>query len=214
METAFHATCGLVSIEARIILLATGIVDAKPALPGLVELVRDGHIRFCPVCDGYEMIDQQVTVIGPFPQVARKALFLRTFTACLNVLPLNAPAEWAVDDVRTLAAAGIGIERCPLLALSVEGDCILAHLASGESYDVGTLYPAMGATPRTELVANLGVATEKEGCIVADAHQETSVRNIFAAGDVVNELNQLSVAVGHAAVAATTIHNRLRASTP
>ena len=210
----FHANSEIGGIVARTILLATGIVDTKPTLPGLVELVRDGHIRFCPVCDGYEVIDQQVTVIGPFPQVARKALFLRTFTARLTVLPLNPPDEWPAQDVRALGEAGVTIEQRPLLALSVDGERILAQVASGDSYDVGILYPAMGATPRTELAAPLGIATENEGCIRTDAHQETSVRNIFAAGDVVNELNQLSVAVGHAAIAATAIHNRLRVSSP
>ncbi|TCK19805.1 pyridine nucleotide-disulfide oxidoreductase [Ancylobacter aquaticus] len=85
----FRANTDLGRVEARTIMLATGIVEAKPPLPGLIDLIRDGLIRLCPICDGYEVIDQQVTVIGNFAQAAGEALFLRTFTSSLNVLPLD-----------------------------------------------------------------------------------------------------------------------------
>ncbi|TCT01678.1 NAD(P)/FAD-dependent oxidoreductase [Aquabacter spiritensis] len=208
----FRAATGAGTVRARTVLLATGVVDHQPDLPHLLELVHKGHVRFCPVCDGYEIADQPVTVIGPFAQAARKALFLRTFTADLRLLPLDPSSGWPADDLPRLRAAGIVVEQRPLDSLTADGDRILARLVSGERYDVGILYPAMGATPQTGLVSHLGVETEAGGCLRTDSHQETSVQNLFAAGDVVNELNQLSVAVGHAAIAATTIHNRLRAS--
>jgi thioredoxin reductase (NADPH) len=68
----------------------------------------------------------------------------------------------------------------------------------------------MGADPRAELLAALGGRTNAEGCIETDSHQRTTIPGIHAAGDVVNELNQIAVAAGHAAIAATDIHNTLR----
>lgn len=72
------------------------------------------------------------------------------------------------------------------------------------------VYAALGYRPRTALAGSLGVELGSDGRIVTHDHQETSVRNCFAAGDVVPGLNQISVAIGQAAVAATAMHNRLR----
>ncbi|MFC7694643.1 FAD-dependent oxidoreductase [Paeniroseomonas aquatica] len=68
----------------------------------------------------------------------------------------------------------------------------------------------MGSSPRSDLVRPLGTRLEKQGCVIADGHQRTSTDGLFAAGDVVSSLDQISVAMGEAAIAATAIHNRLR----
>jgi thioredoxin reductase (NADPH) len=205
----FRATIERQAISAPIILLATGTIDNKPELPHLFDQVEKGHVRFCPVCDGYEVIDQKVTVIGPLHRAAREALFLRTFTADLQVLPLDAQVEWQGLDLEVLRAREITVERRPVLALLPEGGRIIAHLLGGEARDVGVLYPAMGTQPQTSLLAHLNVKTGPGGCLSTNAKLETSVSNVFAAGDVVDALSQLSVAIGHGAIAATSIHNRL-----
>jgi thioredoxin reductase (NADPH) len=60
----FAATFAEQEIKARFILLATGIVDESPDLPGLDNAVAKGSIRYCPVCDGYEAADQRIGVLG------------------------------------------------------------------------------------------------------------------------------------------------------
>jgi thioredoxin reductase (NADPH) len=62
---------------------------------------------------------------------------------------------------------------------------------------------------RSDLVTALGADCNNVGCVVVDDKQRTTVENIFAAGDVVSDLHQLSVAAGHAAIAATAIHASL-----
>ncbi|MET3971955.1 FAD-dependent oxidoreductase [Bradyrhizobium sp. S3.9.1] len=87
---------------------------------------------------------------------------------------------------------------------------ILATTDEGEqSFDV--LYPALGCEVRSDLVVNLGAATGQTGCLEVDAHQCTTVAGVFAAGDVVSDLHQITVGTGHAAIAATHIHKVLPA---
>jgi thioredoxin reductase (NADPH) len=101
-------------------------------------------------------------------------------------------------------------------AYSVEHDLKLdPHGASaigfsgGDSRHFELLYCALGTKPRSELATELGAKVTSEGCLTVTDHQETSVRGLFAAGDLVRGLNQISTAEGEAAIAATAIHNRL-----
>jgi thioredoxin reductase (NADPH) len=208
-KNGFRAAVDGREIAAATVLIATGIVDKEPDLPGLGTLIREGHVRLCPVCDGYEVIDKAVAVLGPTEQAVKKALFLRTFTQRLTILPLGPDFAVSQADRRRLQEARIRCDLEPVIELHVEGDEIAAVLASGRRERVEVLYPALGCNVRSDLAAALGARCNAIGCIVTDPHQETSVPGLFAAGDVVNELNQLSVAFGHAAIAATTIHNRL-----
>src|SRR4051812_16607969 len=73
-------------IMARCVLLATGIVDEKPAVQGLQDVGYRGAIRFCPICDGYEALDQPIGVPGPVKTACNKALFLRTYSADVMLL--------------------------------------------------------------------------------------------------------------------------------
>ena len=75
--------------------------------------------------------------------------------------------------------------------------------------EVDVLYPALGCTVRSQMALELGARGDNVGCLKVDDHQQTSIKRLYAAGDVVTDLHQLSVAIGHAAVAATAIHNRL-----
>jgi thioredoxin reductase (NADPH) len=71
-----------------------------------------------------------------------------------------------------------------------------------------SVYPVMGCHPETD-VLKFGVQRDDDGMVATDKHQRTSVEHLYAAGDVVNTLNQISVASGEAAIAATAIHKSL-----
>jgi thioredoxin reductase (NADPH) len=73
----------------------------------------------------------------------------------------------------------------------------------------GRIDPALGCNVHSRLATALGANTTAAGFLVVDSKQQTCVSNLYAAGDVVSDLHQLSVAEGHAAVAATAIHNSL-----
>jgi thioredoxin reductase (NADPH) len=80
---------------------------------------------------------------------------------------------------------------------------------NGERHELDALYPALGCTVRSGLATALGASCTENGNLAVDDHQRTTVEALYAAGDVVTDLHQLSVAFGHAAIAATDIHNRL-----
>src|SRR5262245_29965903 len=93
-----HARIDGQTLAARKVLLATGIVDEKPALPSLPEFIYRGGVRFCPICDGYEVMDKRIAVVGPFAKAIKKALFLRAYSRHIAVLPLDREVRLGADD--------------------------------------------------------------------------------------------------------------------
>jgi thioredoxin reductase (NADPH) len=197
-------------VATRTVLLATGILDVKPAMPNLYRAIHEGHVRLCPVCDGYEVVDKEVAVLGPAGPAAHKALFLRPYTSRLIVLLTDGERGLRSEQRRELVDAGIEIEARHVVDLFIEGDEISAVLEDGAKRRIEVLYPALGCQVRSALAADLGARCDAQGYVLTDNHQMTNVHGLYAAGDVTNELNQICVATGHAAIAATDIYNKLR----
>jgi thioredoxin reductase (NADPH) len=207
----FAAKFGDRTIFARKVLLATGLVDCKPALPNLREIIYRGNIRLCPICDGYEAIDKPVAVLGPVREALKKLLFLSTFTRDLTLLPIGSDVSIDPKQERALRALGIAFPLEPVVDLSIDGDEITALLANGKEKRVEVLYPALGCNVRSDLLVQLGGEVNADGYVITDVHQQTTVPGVYAAGDIVNELNQIAVGTAHAAIAATAIHTALNA---
>jgi thioredoxin reductase (NADPH) len=99
----------------------------------------------------------------------------------------------------------------PLLEVCCESGAIVGlTVRSGKTYHFDTLYSALGCNVRSELARALGAHCDEAGQIVVDDKCLTSVPGLYAVGDVANDLNQIAVGAGHAAIAATCIHNLLR----
>lgn len=196
--------------RSRTVLLATGCLDIEPRLPGLVDAIRQGLIRHCPVCDGYEVIGQKIGVIGFGTGASREAEFLRTYSDDLTLLTLGEPMGLPDSELTMLEADGIRVVTDPVDALVRGGNRIAAFtLHDGRRLEFDCLYSSLGTHTRAELAMHLGATRDSQDCLMVDDHQQTSVPGLYAAGDVVSSLNQISVAYGQAAIAATAIHNRL-----
>ncbi len=192
--------------RARYVLLATGIVDAMPPMDALDAAIAAGVIRLCAICDGYEASDERIAVYGPLGEALRHALFLRTFSSQVSVV-LSQSGE--PDPSQEALANAARITLLPVATrLQQDGKCCRVSFARHADAVFDTLYPVLGGTAQSNLATGLG-ARAKNGELHVDARQQTSVDCLYAIGDVVLALNQISVAVGHAAVAATAIHNRL-----
>lgn len=195
-------------VGACFVILATGIVDTHPQLDCLERAVARGAVRYCPVCDAFEAQDRRIAVYGAGSDAAHKAIFMRTYSRDVTWLVpdgVAAPAEAARAAQAGVAVAG------PVQRIACRGDGIeVATPGSATQFDI--LYPAMGCDVRAGLATALGAATDPAGTLEIDAHQQTSVDGLYAAGDVVSDLHQIAVATGHAAVAATRIHRRLPAN--
>jgi thioredoxin reductase (NADPH) len=195
-------------VRACKVILATGIVDEKPNLPGMPQFIYRGRVRFCPICDGYEAIDQHIAVIGPLRQALKKACFLRTYSRRVSLLVLG-EIEPSDEDARMLRDADFSLPRTPVVDLIEQGDQIRAIMADGTSAVPDVLYPAMGSRVRLDFARDLGVRHDGNGCLLTDKDQLTSIPGLYAIGDLTTELDQLTVATGQAATAATHVHNQL-----
>jgi thioredoxin reductase (NADPH) len=202
--------------RARTVLIATGALNLHP--PGMDEALHDealarGLLRYCPVCDGYEVTDKRVAVIGSGHHGTREAEFLRGYTADLTLIaPLG---EHELDDEcrGRLKEAGIAIVAGPCGGYAIADDRLTLTTGEGRlAFD--SVYPALGMHQRSELAVEAGAKATDDGCLVVDRHLETTVPGLFAAGDVVIGLDQISHAMGQAGVAATAIRNHLAKERP
>jgi thioredoxin reductase (NADPH) len=208
---AFVAGIGEGHIRARRVLLATGIVDNKPEMRDFKEAVKRGCIRLCPICDGFEVTDTAVAVYGPARSAVGHALFIRTFVREATVLVPRGDDPMSNDERSALDRCGVHVVDSPVAEIYMTEDHRAGvRTADGKSLVFDTLYPSLGCRPRVEVAAELGARTNEDGNLIVDAHQQTSVPGLYAAGDAVAALHQISVATGQAAIAATAMHNALR----
>lgn len=200
-------------VQARSVLLATGVADNQPeaAIHDWEAAVKRGCIRLCPICDAHEVIDRNVAVIATADNRVEHALFLKSYTSRLSLFCFNACMPLNESERAQLAGADIDCFDVPIAEITFnEGSQPAIHLQNGETHRFDAIYPMLGETARSALAVNLGARCDDCGKLMVNDKQCTSVAGLYAAGDVVNTLNQISVACGQAAIAATDIHNHLR----
>jgi thioredoxin reductase (NADPH) len=205
-----QTTCG--PIRARAVILATGVVNARPPLPAAVhdDALARGLLRYCPICDAYEEIDRRIGVLGGDRHALAEAMFLTTYSRHVSLI---APHALDLDaEAREAAArAGIALIGAGVAAYDFSGDVARLALRDGREIVLDTLYAALGSRTRNELGARLGVRLVEGQCFATDAFQRTTIDGLYAAGDAVEGLDQISSAMGTGARAAVTLHNDLRA---
>jgi thioredoxin reductase (NADPH) len=202
--------------RARSVLLATGVINHRPAsLPNDIhdEALARGLLRYCPVCDGYEVTDRRIAVVGTSRHGTAETEFLRGFTADITLIAPDGEHDLDDECRQSLADGGVKTVAGPCGGWAIEGDRLALDSAEGRmAFD--SVYPAMGSHVRSELAEMAGAGTSGDASILVDDHMETSVPGLFAAGDVVKGLDQISHAMGQAGVAATTIRNHLAEERP
>lgn len=206
----FVAHTPLETIAARSVLLATGVVNNRPPADDATHALalHRGLLRYCPICDGYEVTDRKVGVIGTRTHGYNEAVFLRMYTREVTLIAPDQEHVLSEDERARLVELGIETTAGPCEPLGIEGDRIVVPTPHGAlAFD--SVYPALGSVIRSELAVSLGADASAEGCLVVDDHQRTSIPGLYAAGDVAKGLDQISHAMGEAGVAATTIRNDL-----
>ncbi len=196
-------------LRASFVLLATGVVDRLPKLVGIDAAIRAAKVRMCPICDAYEAIDQRIAVLGEGDLGAREAAFLTTYSKTVTLLHLGAASD--LTEPEALAAHGVEVAPITLADLAVSANAVTLSNPDGSRREFDCLYLALGCEMQSRLAVQWGAAHDPDGNLLVNAHQETSIDGLYAAGDVVRGLNQIAVAAAEAAIAATDIHKRLRA---
>lgn len=200
---------------ARSVLLATGVVNNRPPIAPEIHdaALERGLLRYCPICDGYEVTDRRVGVIGTDTHGFNEAVFLRMYTPDVTLIAPHGDHALSQEEQGKLADLRVRVVNGPCHPLRVEDDHIFVPTPEGElAFD--SVYPALGSVIRSELAVKLGAQGSEDGCLVVDDHQRTTVPGLYAAGDVAKGLDQISHAMGEAGVAATTIRNDLARLSP
>src|SRR5437764_7738045 len=210
----FTATWGSGCATARTVLLATGVSNRRPPMDEELhdDALARGLVRYCPICDGYEITDKRVGVIGSDSHGVAEALFLRSYTADVTLIAPDKALRLKSEDNQKLKDAGILRVDGPAQAVAISENCITVDTAEGH-HTFDSIYPALGSDTHTQLAEMVGADLAAD-CLTVDRHMRTSVPGLYAAGDVVIGLDQISHAMGQGGVAATTIRNDLSTREP
>ncbi|MEC7535659.1 MAG: NAD(P)/FAD-dependent oxidoreductase, partial [Pseudomonadota bacterium] len=146
----FTVRCDDEEYRARTVLLATGVVNNRP--DGIDEPLHDealsrGLIRYCPVCDGYEVTDKRVAVIGSGDHGTAEAQFIRSYTRDLTLVSPHGDHDLSPQCIRALDDAGVDRVAGPCGNFAIENDRIAFDTAEGRmAFD--SIYPALGSVIR------------------------------------------------------------------
>jgi thioredoxin reductase len=197
-------------LSARRLLLAIGLRDVWPDIPGL-DKVYGANAHVCPDCDGHDCADKKVVVIGTGRKAVGMALNLTTWTDQIIICTNGAPANFDLGEYcEKLDALNIPVLESKITCIDHRGSRVHAlDLENGMALDADKIFFAIGQYPSDDLGAQLGCLRDEGGHIVVDDGYATSVVNCFAAGDIVPGPQLAIAAAADGAIAALAIHKTL-----
>jgi thioredoxin reductase len=197
-------------IRARRVLLAYGLRDVWPEIPGIAR-VYGANAHVCPDCDGYEARGKKVVVIGSGRRAVGMALNLTTWTDQILICTNGKPAE--LDDPEYCSKLdGLNI---PVLTGAVKRICydgsriVCLDLEDGMHLDADKIFFNLAQYPSDDLGAQLDCKRDSGGHIVVDDGMHTSVRHVYAAGDLIPGPQLAIAAASDGAIAALHMHKSL-----
>src|SRR5919109_1683708 len=194
---------------ARTVLLATGMLDEVPDIPGFAG-VWGTSAHTCPYCDGFEHRDERLAVLASGVRGEHLAVLLRQWSGDV-VLLSNGPHDLSADQLARVHALGIPIIETPIVALDSDDDGRLrrVRLGNGETLDRDALFFYVGWRLRNDLARTLGCRLRDDGSIAVDSEQATTVDRVYAAGNCADPRALVPVAAGSGVAAAVAINVRL-----
>ena len=197
------------TIESRRLLLCIGIRDVWPDIPGLSDCYGEtAHV--CPDCDGYETRGRKTVVVGSGRKAVGMALSLTTWTDKIVICTNGEPANMQAAHLEKLKALNIPVLEEKVNNISSrDGEIRSLNLDGGMCLDCDRLYIAIGQYPADDLGAQLKCKRDESSLIEIDEHYHTSVKNVFAAGDIVGGPQLAIAAAADGAIAALSIHASL-----
>lgn len=195
----------------RKILLATGIRDELPDLPGLAE--RWGStVVHCPYCHGYEIGGGSIGLLGGHPMSPKMAGVLADWG---QVTFFTQGVEIEADDLATLQRRGVTLETTPVASLDGDAPQLSAAvLADGRRIDIRALFVTAQQHMASPLAEQLGCALEESpvGVLLSvDAQKQTSVPGVYAAGDATT-MGNITLAMAEGVRAGVGLHHALIAA--
>lgn len=196
-------------LVARRLLLAIGLKDVWPHVPGLEQVYGD-RAHVCPDCDGYDTRGKKTIVLGRGRKAVGMALNLLTWTSEVTVCTGGPDTGFDAELTDALARNRVPVRTEPITCLRLRDDALRSlEFADGEAIGCEKLYFAIGQYPADDLAAQLGCDRDPDGHVEVDDAYHTSVRNVFAAGDLVPGPQLGVAAAADGAIAALAIHKSL-----
>jgi len=197
-------------VTSRRVLLAIGIRDVWPDIPGL-QGAYGVNAHVCPDCDGYDARNKKVIVIGNGRRAVGMALNLTTWTREIIICTNGRPPD--LDDAEYCAkldALNIPVLTDPITRVTTDSRHIhCVALENGMQLDAEKIFFTIGQYPADDLGVQLGCDRDDEGRIVIDGRGHTSVLNVYAAGDITPGPQLAIAAAAEGATAALAIHKSL-----
>lgn len=200
------------AIFSKTIILATGASDIPPDIKGFKNALLTATLRYCPICDAFEAIGKKVGVLGSGTHGVKESLFISHYATDLTLISPRGCSDTAPRQINELASHGIKVVSGAVDEMVCKNSQVIVHMQDGGTHVFDVLYSALGLLANNELAQMLGLEQDEDGQIQVNEHMEASLKNVFAIGDVAHGLNQISVATGQGAIAATAVHNILNSS--
>ena len=192
-------------LDSRVVILATGVRDILPNIPGMNRYWGKGVFQ-CPFCDGWEHRDQPTALMAPPEMVLESVHLYRTWNTNLTVLTIG---EWEPERELSTHLADLGVPVIADPISRVEGDGTHANrivFNSGRELPIAVLWIRPHQPAKTGLAAELGCELYDAGLITGlvkvEGPGQTTVPGVFAAGDIASPMHQVSLAVASGTVAA------------
>ena len=201
------------SFDARRLVLATGLRDLTPDCPGFGDFYG-ATVHHCPECDGFEVTNKRVAVLGHGKATVGFTLGLTTWTDQLTLITNGERGDMTEEHVAKLDALGVRItdQQIAKLEGNVEAKQIeRVRFEDGDALECDALFFNLGTEPASSLHEMLGCRLDKEcdGLIWVDEHQQTSVEGVYAVGDISPRSQLAIVAAAEGAMAAIHVHKSL-----
>lgn len=209
-DGAFEATLANgESVRSRRFLIATGVVDVLPSVPGLRELYGTS-VFHCPYCDGWEVRDQPLALYAKQRNGAGAALALRTWSADL-VLCTDGPSQIPRGDRERLERCGIRVEQRRILRLEGDGGQLRRIVFNeGDALERRALFFTTGQYQRSDLPRQLGCPINDKGTVRTNRREGCNIPGLYIAGDASHDVQFVVVAAAEGAKAAVAIHQSLQ----
>jgi thioredoxin reductase len=207
---SFELTIAGDRVRARAVLLATGVRDHLPAIPGIDDCYGI-TVHHCPYCDGWEHRDQAIAVIGHGTAAAGLALSLKTWTDHV-VLCTNGPARLTRNQREQLGAQQIPVRDARITRVDHERGRVTQLLfRKGEPVTCAAIFFSGRQSQQSEFPKHLGCEFTRKGTVKTDHLGETCVPGIYVVGDASRDVQFVIVAAAEGAKAAVAINKALQA---
>lgn len=206
----FEVTTTSATVRARRVVLAYGVRDILPDVEG-IESYYGTSVHHCPDCDGYEMCDRRVGVIGWGKPVVGLTLKLRQWTSELTVLTHGRERDFEKEHTSKLLAEGIGVkeERIERL-IGADGKLQAIELSNGTKIELDALFFTIGVERSCSLAEDLGCETlNGKPNLIVDEYKQTTVEGVYAIGDLVPGSQLAITSAADGAIAAIAINKSL-----